>query len=86
MYTICIADDALSEIQRLNKLTAKRIMSKISWLAQNADTIKPLGLHGDLAGFSKLRIGDFRVIYELNPERNLLNVHIVGHRSEVYKR
>jgi mRNA interferase RelE/StbE len=85
MYTIRFADDAINELMNLDRATAKRIMSKISWLAQNADTIEPLGLRGELAGFSKLRIGDYRVIYELIAENKILNIHFVGHRSEIYK-
>ncbi len=83
---IRISEGALSDIQRLDKRTAKRIMSQISWLAKNADLIKPLGLRDNLAGFSKLRVGDYRIIYELNTTENVLDIHIVGHRSEIYKR
>ncbi len=86
MYTIRFAETAISELKNLDKATAKRIMSKISWLAQNADAVKPLGLRGDLAGFFKLRIGDYRVIYELIADERVLNIHFVGHRSEIYER
>ncbi|NOT48421.1 MAG: type II toxin-antitoxin system RelE/ParE family toxin [Acidobacteria bacterium] len=75
----------MDEISRLDKRTAKQVMAKISWLAENANQISPLGLRGNLAGFSKLRIGDYRLIYELNHDDNLVNVHFFGHRSEIYK-
>lgn len=86
MYKIRLSDGSLSDIQRLDKRTAKRIMSKIEWLAKNADLVKPLGLRDNLTGFSKLRVGDYRIIYELNANENVLDIHIIGHRSEIYKR
>ena len=40
-------------------------------------------LRRTLKGFRKLRIGDFRVIYQI--EKKTIRIVIVGHRSEVYK-
>ena len=41
---------------------------------------------GDLAGFYKLRAGDYRVVYEILHDENLLVIHLIGHRSEIYRR
>ena len=37
------------------------------------------------AGFYKLRVGDWRVIYEVDPARCTLVVHAVKHRREAYR-
>jgi len=43
-------------------------------------------LTGDLAGLYKLRMGDYRVIYEaLSAERTIV-IHAVGHRRQIYRR
>ncbi len=44
-------------------------------------------LRGDLKGFWKLRVGDFRVIYSIEKERILVCVVVVGFRrdDEVYR-
>jgi mRNA interferase RelE/StbE len=61
-----------------------RIIKKIDWLAENFDAIDPLGLTGNLAGFYKLRVGDYRLIYEpIDTETQIIIVRI-GHRSEIY--
>ena len=86
MYKVRISDKALKEIARLDKKVAKQIMSKIEWLARNADLIKPLGLREELSDFSKLRVGDYRVLYLLNADDSIVDVHAVGHRSEIYKK
>jgi mRNA interferase RelE/StbE len=33
----------------------------------------------------RLRVGDYRVIYEFNTERNELHLITLGHRREIYK-
>ncbi|MFA4836353.1 MAG: type II toxin-antitoxin system RelE/ParE family toxin [Dehalococcoidia bacterium] len=39
---------------------------------------------GDLKGLFKLRIGDYRAIYFVKEQRNI--VYLIGHRRDVYKR
>lgn len=34
----------------------------------------------------KLRIGDYRVLYEFDLAQGRINLHYVGHRREIYKR
>lgn len=45
-----------------------RILNKIQWLSVNFEQITPLSLTGQWLGFYKLRVGDYRVIYELDIE------------------
>ncbi len=34
----------------------------------------------------KLRVGDFRVLYEFDAKLGRIYLHYVGHRREIYKR
>lgn len=34
----------------------------------------------------KLRVGDYRVLYEFDPVQGRIYLHYVGHRREIYKR
>lgn len=86
MYDIRFREAAFDELNRLDKEIARRIVRKIKWVAENADTIEPTGLKGDLAGFSKLRVGDHRIIYQLRHTERIMVIDFIGHRSEVYKR
>ena len=40
-------------------------------------------LHGELKGLSSLRVGSYRVVYEIQHERIIL--HMVGHRRAAYR-
>jgi mRNA interferase RelE/StbE len=44
--------------------------------------------HKRLEGRSefKLRVGDYRVLYEFEANRGRIFLHYVGHRREIYKR
>ena len=68
MYQLNFLPTAIDDLRRLHKTVAQRIMTKLRWLAENFDAIRPQGLVGPFAGLSKLRAGDYRVIYEADPE------------------
>ena len=85
-FRVRLLDAAARDLARLDKPEARRIVQRINWLASNFDTIRPEALSGDLAGFCKLRAGDFRVIYEMLDAEQILLVHAIGHRREVYRK
>jgi len=70
----------------LDKPIARRIAERINWLAVNLDDTRPEPYKGDLAGLYKLRIGDYRVVYEILYDEKMIVIHQVGHRSEIYRR
>jgi mRNA interferase RelE/StbE len=86
VFTPRILKGASRELERLDAAVARRIVDRIRWLAGNIENIKPEPLKGDLAGFFKLREGDYRVIYEILRKEHLVVIHSVGHRSTIYKR
>jgi mRNA interferase RelE/StbE len=71
---------------RLDKPIGRRVVGRITWLATNLDVIRPEVLTGELAGFYKLRVGDYRVIYEILHDVQTVVIHAIGHRSEIYRR
>lgn len=43
-------------------------------------------LRKDLAGAWKLRVGDYRIVFDLDPKRTLVTVLLIAHRRSVYDR
>ncbi len=86
MYQIRIQDSAARELAQLDKQVARRVVKRIQWLAANLDAVKPDALSGDLVGLYKLRVGDFRIVYEVLYSERLIVVHLIGHRREIYRR
>jgi mRNA interferase RelE/StbE len=85
MYSVEFTPQALDDITRLDKPVAARVVKKIQWLAENFEGIIPLPLKGRLRGVYKLIIGDWRVFYTADTDSKCLTIHLVGHRSEIYK-
>ena len=86
MYQIRILDTAARELARLDKVVGRRIVNRIRWLAVHLNDIEPEALRGDLAGFYKLRVGDYRVIYEIMRSEQTIVIHLIGHRREIYRK
>ena len=86
MYQIRIVDAAARDLARLDPTIGHRIVNRIRWLAENLDDVRPEALTGDLAGFYKLRIGDHRVVYEILHSEQMIVIHLIGHRREIYRK
>jgi len=86
MYQIRILDAAARDLARLDPAIGRRIVSRMRWLAENLEGVKPEALTGDLTGFYKLRIGDHRVVYEILHSEQTIVIHLIGHRREIYRK
>jgi len=86
MYRIRILNVAARELARLDKPIGRRTVERIRWLAANLDDVKLEALAGDLSGLYKLRVGDHRVVYEILHNEQVIVIHAVGHRREVYRK
>ncbi len=85
MYQIIILPLAVEDISRLDKAVSQRITDKLTRLSENIETIPLLPLKGHLAGFYKVRVGDWRVIFDVNHDKQIITVHKIGHRKKIYK-
>ncbi len=85
MYQIRILDAAVRGLQRLDKPVARRIVRRINWLAENLDRVPRQRLTGDLSDFCKLRVGAYRVLYQVLEDESVLIIHQIGHRREIYR-
>jgi mRNA interferase RelE/StbE len=86
VYRVHILDSAARDLARLDKPTGQRVVERIRWLAANFDAARTEALRGNLAGLYKLRVGDCRVIYEVLREEQILLIHAIGHRREIYRK
>jgi len=85
LYTIELTRSAADKLQQQTSKVSDRITDKLNWLAINFPALTPLPLTGDLAGLYKLRVDDYRVIYSFDPELQIITVHNLGHRREIYE-
>ncbi len=84
MYDVLIERTAERDIKSLPTAIFDRILPRIKALADNP---RPTGCH-KLAGSKndwRIRIGDYRVVYEIDDARKQVKIFRVRHRREVYR-
>jgi len=84
-WTVKYTEEAISDLSRLDKPERIRIINKIDWVKRNFDLLRHERLTGELSQFYKLRVGPYRVIYNIDPEGKIIVIYRVGHRREIYK-
>ena len=83
-YRVQYTSQALEDLEKLSAEIRKRIVKKITWLGNNFEQIQPLPLSANWAGFYKLRVGDYRVIYETDQQIRIITIDQIGHRRDIY--
>ncbi len=83
-YEIELAKEAESDLETLSKSDRrifKRVLSKTETLA--ATPFEGKALVGNHKDELSLRIGDYRVVYEIDSARHIVNILTVKHRKNV---
>ena len=83
-FSIRVKESAAKELRRVAGPDRMRIVAAIDRLAETPH----LGsaLKGDLRGLRRIRVGDYRVVYEVRDDELLVLVVRVAHRRDVYRR
>ena len=85
MYEIELTKTATKKLQRLPQNLAKRIIEKLRIIAEN-----PYGSHNNVkklvnrSGY-RLRVGDWRLIYEVQDQKLLILVLEIDTRGGIYR-
>lgn len=77
---------AEADLKRLDTNIRKRALAKIAWLRDHFNHIIPQPIAGPYQGFFKLRVGDWRIVYQIEAEQWLVTIHLIDRRDKIYKR
>ena len=85
MYEVHLERAAENDLKRLPASTFQRIIPQIKTLAENP---RPSGCRKITGSKNdwRIRIGDYRVIYEIDEKANAVRIMRVRHRRGVYRR
>lgn len=87
-WTIRISDLARKQLKKMDKQTAVRIMDFLQNRLTNHDDPRTIGesLKGARFGdFWKYRVGDYRIICDIEDQELTILVLQIGNRREVYR-
>ncbi len=86
-WTIDYSERALKSLKKMDKQNAKRILDfleqRIAILEDPRTSGKPL--KGDLGIFWRYRVGDYRVLCEIQDSKLVILTALIGHRKEIYE-
>ena len=83
-YSISFAKSARKQLQVLDRALALRIIGRIESLAVTPRPVGCVKLEGG-SGLWRIRVGDYRVIYEIDDYRRRVDVSAVRHRRDAYR-
>ena len=81
MYDIILSEQALKQLEKLEKTTQERILKVLERIRIKPETYVTK-LAGDF-GY-KLRVGDYRVILDIDSNKLRISVTKIGHRRNIY--
>jgi len=86
MYELHFLSSAKKEFTKLDTVAQKIIKEKLLLLVTNPDILKNniKALQGEYKGKFRLRINQYRVVFQVKDEELIIIVVRVGHRKEVY--
>ena len=83
-YKVVFTDEALKDLDKLDKKTITIIIKKIRWFSEQDNLLKfAKVLKYDAIGQYRFRIGSYRVIFDINKIKIIILK--IGHGATVYK-
>lgn len=81
-YLISVTEEDIPNLPKKIKVTLKRAI-------EEQLMVDPIGfgkpLRYSLRGHRRLRVGDYRIVYRIDSENNIVIIVAIKHRKEVYE-
>lgn len=82
MYDIILTNSAEKFLKRVERQDQIRIRDKLKELKENPH--RGIPLTGNLSGLWKLRVGNYRVTYQIKNQELIVLIIRIGHRKNIY--
>lgn len=86
-WTLRYSDKARHELQKIDKVAAVRIARflKERLLASDNPRQHGIAMQGRFRGYWRYRVGDYRIICDIQDDIVTVLVLVIGHRKNVYE-
>lgn len=85
MYSIEFTRNALKSLKKIDLVYQRLIIEKIEALQINPHESGNVKTLKGVNGYYRLRVADYRVIYELNNNMLVILIIDINHRKDVYR-
>jgi len=83
-FQIIWSESAADGLRKLDRTVAKRIYKKVSQLGENPYHFDVKKMVGE--PYFRLRVGDYRIVFDIQNDMLRILVLKVGHRKNIYKK
>ena len=85
-YDVEYSKTAMNTIKKMDSSASKLIRTWIEKNLMNTENprIKGKALTGDLKGLWRYRVGDYRILAEIQDNKIVILILDIGHRSKIY--
>lgn len=85
LFKIDLKSSVEHDLKRIDRQYISKILDAIENLAKNPFPIQSRKLKDSESSY-RLRVGDYRVIYQVDTENRFVTVYHVRHRKDAYKK
>lgn len=87
-WTVEVSGFAEKQLRKLDRPVQKRIVDWLEDRIEGCKNPRHFGepLRGEMAGLWRYRVGDYRIICEIQDQQLVVLALAVGHRREIYLR
>lgn len=82
-YSVKIKQSAAKRLARIDEVDRRRLVEKIDALATNPHV--GTALKGELNGLRRIRVGVYRIVFEVRDATLIVLVVRIGHRGRAYR-
>lgn len=83
-YEVILKPSAEKQLDRFPRQVARRLLDALEGLRRDPRPAGAVKLAGEV-NLWRIRVGDYRIIYEIQDERLLVLVLRLAHRKDVYR-
>jgi mRNA interferase RelE/StbE len=84
-FEIEYSNQALKFLRQADKILARRILDKLELLSKNPFIHDTKVIAGYKEKLCRVRVGDYRILYEIDHDTKKIGVVKIDHRSRVYQ-
>lgn len=85
-FRVAYLPAVIEDLRHIDQGIAQRLFEKTKWLASNVDNLRHEPLASDLPTLSQYAVADWRILYSIDREDNVVDIHRISSRQELYRR
>ena len=84
-YRVAYLPSIIEDLRTIESSIAQRLFDKTKWLASNAENLRHDPLASDFPEISQYAVADWRILYSVDKEDQVVDIHRIGTRKQFYR-